>query len=76
MYANQFLGELGMIEQAARSATAVALEDGTRAAVIHRDDLERLYQDDPAKAVLVLQHLARRLNHVEQRTTEGEGNDE
>ena len=58
---NQFFGEMGMIEQAPRSATAVALEEGTVVELIYPAQLSNLFQKNPDKVMLILDHLSSRL---------------
>ncbi|HNS39753.1 MAG: Crp/Fnr family transcriptional regulator [Anaerolineae bacterium] len=59
-----FFGELALIDEAPRSATAVALEP-TETWTLHRDEFIRYLQDNPEFALHVLKTLAghiRRLN--------------
>lgn len=58
---NMFFGEMGLFEGLHRSATAVALEDDTRIEQIFEKDLAELYEENPAKVLMILQHLSSRL---------------
>jgi CRP-like cAMP-binding protein len=59
--ANDFFGEMGMVEGAARSATAVALDDNTTVEVIYPEDFADLYKQNPPKFFMILSHLSNRL---------------
>ena len=59
--ANQFFGEMGMIEHCKRSGTAVALEDDTMVEIITEKDLDGLFEKNPAKVEMILGHLSHRL---------------
>ena len=61
---NMFFGEMGMFEKLHRSASAVAMENGTIVEPIHEGDLEALYEKNPAKVLLILQHLSSRLRRL------------
>ena len=61
---NSFLGELGMLESVARSATAVVLEDGTRLERILPEDLAELFRTDPRKVEMMLRHMGDRLREL------------
>jgi len=61
---NMFFGEMGLFEGLSRTATAVALEDGTVLEPIGEKDLGLLYEKNPAKVLMVLQHLSSRLRKL------------
>ena len=61
---NQFFGEMGMIEEEPRSATAVALENNTTLEVIYPEDLEELFSKNPAKVEMIIRHLSYRLRRL------------
>lgn len=61
---NMFFGEMGLFERLQRSATAVALEDDTRLEPVHEDDLASLFEQNPAQALRILQHLSGRLRKL------------
>ncbi len=64
---DEFFGEMGMIDHAPRSATAVALENNTRLAEITEDDLGSLFRERPAKVLLIMQRFSAKLR---KRTTQ------
>ena len=57
----KFFGEMGMIEDVPRSATAVALEDNTTLEIISKDDLKDLFTKNPPKVEMILMNLSFRL---------------
>ncbi len=61
LYPNTFFGEMGMIENEPRSATAVVEEDNTVLEFIRAEDLEGLFKKNPAKVDMILTHLSHRL---------------
>ncbi|MBQ1247678.1 MAG: Crp/Fnr family transcriptional regulator, partial [Clostridiales bacterium] len=54
-------GEMGMISDDARSATAVAESDETYVEIIRPDGLEQLFKESPVKVEMILKHLSYRL---------------
>lgn len=65
--AGQTLGEMGMLEYYPRSATAVALEDGTALAEITEDELADYFRDKPEKLLAIMRQLSRRLRETTQK---------
>lgn len=61
---NMFFGEMGLFEKRHRSATAVALEDHTELEPICEDDLAALYEKNPARVLMLLEHLSGRLRRL------------
>ena len=61
LYANSFLGEMGMLAEEPRSATAVALEKDTVLEIIRPEDLEQLFRTNPVEVDMILRHLSNRL---------------
>ena len=61
LYSDSFFGEMGLIENEKRSATAVAEEDGTILEVIRADQLESLFKANPVKVDMILSHVSHRL---------------
>lgn len=59
-----FFGEMGMIDHAPRSATAVALEKGTRLQEITEEQIGELFREKPAKVLMILQQLSGRLRKL------------
>ena len=58
---NTFLGEMGMLAEEPRSATAVALEKDTELEIIRPEDLEQLFRTNPLEVDMILRHLSNRL---------------
>lgn len=64
LFPNSFFGEMGLLENQARSATAVAEEDGTVIEIIRAEDLEALFKSNPAEVDMILCHLSNRLRSL------------
>ncbi len=62
--ANQFFGEMGMLENEQRSATAVVLDDNTTLETITADDLKELFDNNPPKLEMILAHISYRLRKL------------
>jgi len=60
----QFFGEMGMIDNLPRSATAVSLENNTKVQRIAAEDFPQYMQEKPAKVVMMMQHLGNRLRKL------------
>ncbi len=60
----QFFGEMGLIDDCPRSATAVALENGTVIRRITEDTFQTYFEERPAKVLMVMEHLSRRLREL------------
>lgn len=60
----EFFGEMGMLDHTVRSATAVALEDGTMITKITEQELGELFQKNPARVLTLMQDLSRRLRKL------------
>ncbi len=58
---NKFFGELGMLNNKLRTATAVVLEDDTTLESIYMDDFEELFQKNPVKIEMLIKHLSNRI---------------
>lgn len=61
LYPVACFGEMGMISDDARSATAVAESDETYVEIIRPDGLEQLFKESPVKVEMILKHLSYRL---------------
>ena len=61
---NEFFGEMGMIEKLPRSATAVALEDDTFVEFFYEEDIPKLFDKNPLKLQMILQHFSYRLRRM------------
>ncbi len=64
VYADQFFGEMGMIDDEPRSATAVAEEDGTMLERIEPEDLAEMSKQNPGKLWMIFLHLMDRLRSL------------
>lgn len=64
LYPNKFFGEMGMIDNEPRSATAVTLDDETTIETIYPEDLAVLMKKNPPKVDMILQHLSHRLRNL------------
>ena len=60
----EMFGEMGLIEVYPRSATAIALEDGTVLSEITEDDLSGYFRNRPEKLLAILRTLSRRLRET------------
>lgn len=59
-YEDQYFGEMGLLEKAPRSATAVAVEPCT-AAVITEEGFGEFFEKNPAKVLKVMQQMSQNL---------------
>ena len=66
LHAGDSFGEMAMIEAQPRSATAVALQEGTRLTVITWETLGSFFREQPAKVVVIMQQMARRIRELTQ----------
>lgn len=66
LYPNSFFGEMGLIEQERRSATAVVEEGETDLEIIRKENLESLFKTNPMEVDMILQHLSNRLRRLTQ----------
>ncbi|MBO5555569.1 MAG: cyclic nucleotide-binding domain-containing protein [Oscillospiraceae bacterium] len=57
----QFLGEMGMIEAYPRSATAVAMEDGTELREIGEREFGEFFSNQPERLLAIMRQLSERL---------------
>ena len=57
-------GEMGMLEGYPRSATAVALEDGTEVQVITAETFSAYFQDEPEKVYAIMTQMSRRIREL------------
>lgn len=61
--AGDFFGELALLDDAPRSATAEAME-ATKTFTLHRDDFINFIDDNPGFAYHVMRTLSRRIRHM------------
>jgi CRP-like cAMP-binding protein len=71
MGAASFFGEMGLIDDAPRSATVVALEP-TECALLSKWDFQNELRNDPQIAVALLPVLNERIRDLEARLTQAE----
>ena len=64
LHAGQYLGEMGLLDSAPRSATAVALSDGTALDVIAESDFRAVFDENPEQFLNMLQQMSSRLRRV------------
>lgn len=64
LYTNAFFGEMALVGNDPRSATAVVEEDGTILEYIRAEDLEALFKINPMKVDMILGHLSNRLRRL------------
>lgn len=62
--AEEFFGEMGLIDGEPRSATAVALEKDTRVEVINEERLGDYLRQRPTKVLVIMQHMSHRLRNL------------
>lgn len=60
----RYFGEMGMIEHAPRSATAVALENGTEVESYREEDMIELFRTSPGRVIDIMQGLSGRLRRL------------
>ena len=59
-YPDQYFGEMGLLDHAPRSATAVALED-TTIGVITEEGFAEFFHENPPRVLMVMQQLSHNL---------------
>lgn len=64
LLAEEFFGEMGLVDLEPRSATAVALEKGTRVEIITREDFASFFQERPGRVLMIMQHMSQRLRNL------------
>ncbi len=64
LYTNAFFGEMGLIANEIRSATAVIEEDSTLLECIRAEDLQVLFKTNPLKIDMIMGHLSNRLRRL------------
>ena len=60
-YPDQYLGEMGLLENAPRSATAVAMENNTSAAVITEEAFGEFFEKNPARVLMIMEQMSHNL---------------
>ena len=64
LYTNAFFGEMALVGNNPRSATAVVEEDDTILEYIGAGDMEELFKINPLKVDMILSHLSNRLRRL------------
>ena len=64
LYTNAFFGEMALVGNDPRSATAVVEEDDTILEYIGAGDMEELFKINPLKVDMILSHLSNRLRRL------------
>ena len=59
-----FIGEIGMITDKPRKASAVSESDDTNVEIIYKSDLETIFRSQPEKIILILRYLSYRLRRL------------
>ena len=60
-YADQYFGEMGLLDKAPRSATAVALENNTTLGIVTEERFGEFFKKNPARVLMVMQELSQSL---------------
>ena len=61
---NDFIGEMALIEDCPRTATAVALEENTRLQVVDAEIFDDYFRERPAKVLMLMQQMSARLRQI------------
>lgn len=61
---NTFFGEMGILEDDKRSATAVVLDNETTLETIRANDLKDLFENNPPKLEMIMAHMSYRLRRL------------
>ena len=64
LFADQIFGEMGLLDHAPRSATAVALENDTVLSVISEEEFYEYFKDRPVKVLVLMQQMCGRLRRT------------
>ena len=64
LYTNAFFGEMALVGNDPRSATAVVEEDDTTLECFRAEDMEALFKVNPMKVDMILGHLSNRLRRL------------
>ncbi len=61
---NKFFGEMGLINNSPRTATAVVNADRTTIMSMYMEDFEELYEKNPVKIEMLIKHMAFRVRRL------------
>ena len=64
LFADQIFGEMGLLDHAPRSATAVALENDTVLSVISEEEFYEYFEKEPVKILVLMQQMCNRLRRT------------
>ena len=64
LYTDQIFGEMGLLDHAPRSATAVALEPNTVVSVITEEEFYEYFKEQPVKVLFLMQQMCNRLRRT------------
>ena len=64
LYSDSFFGEMGLISDEKRSATAVAEENNTTLECIRREELQKIFENNPLKVDMILSHISHQLRRL------------
>ena len=66
-YPDHYFGEMGLLDHAPRSATAVALEHETCLGIVTEEGFAAFFKENPARVLMVMQQMS---NNLRRRTNE------
>ena len=64
LFPDQLFGEMGLLEHAPRSATAVSLADQTALAVVTEEGFYEFFEKNPPKVLMLMQQMTERLRRT------------
>ena len=64
LYTDQIFGEMGLLDHAPRSATAVALEGNTVVCVVTEDEFYSYFEEKPVEILQLMQQMCNRLRRT------------
>ena len=64
LYTDQLFGEMGLLDHAPRSATAVALEKDTVVSVVSEEEFYEYFEKEPVKVLVLMQQMCNRLRRT------------
>ena len=64
LYNDQLFGEMGLLDHAPRSATAVALEKDTVVSVVSEEEFYEYFEKEPVKVLVLMQQMCNRLRRT------------
>ena len=67
---NKFFGEMGLLNESPRTATAVVNMDRTMIQSLYMEDFEELYKNNPIKVSMLIKHMAFRIRKLTDQYTE------